>query len=409
MNEHVDTIVVGGGQAGLSASWHLKHAGREHLVLDRGRIGDTWRRRWDSFCLVTPNWCCQLPGFPYDGDDPEGFMLRDQIVDYVARFARSFDPPFRGGVEVRRVGAARGGPAFSLDTSEGPLTADNVIIAAGTHQHPNIPAWAGKLADGVTQLHTRDYRNPDQLPEGAVLIVGSGQSGCQVAEDLLGAGREVHLCVGKAGRIPRRYRGRDALAWEVETGYFEVTVDDHPKGPAIRFKPHPHLSGRDGGRTIDLRRLALAGVRLHGRLLDAQGTRVSFADDLADSLDAIDKDCLEYTAEIDAHIAANGLDAPEETPEPVDWRPDPEPSTFDLAQAGIACVIHATGFHFDFGWIELAAFDERGYPRYRRGVTEVPGLYFVGLHWLHTLGSGLFYQVGRDAAFVVDHLCHHAR
>jgi putative flavoprotein involved in K+ transport len=406
MSEYIDTIVVGGGQAGLSVSWHLKHARREHLVLDRGRIGDAWRRRWDSFCLVTPNWCCQLPGFPYDGDEPEGFMLRDQIVDYVERFAKSFDPPYRGGVEVRRVGPSSNGGRFLLETSEGAFDADNLIIAVGTHQKPSVPAWGSKLADDIVQIHTRDYRNPAQLPDGAVLVVGSGQSGCQVVEDLLGAGREVHLCVGRAGRIPRRYRGRDILEWEAATGHFDVPVDKHPAGPAIRFKPHPHLSGRDGGRTIDLRRLALDGVRLHGRLTDAEGYHVHLADDLAENLDVIDKACCDGLAKTDEYIAKNGIGAPENDLEPVDWQPAAGPTTLNLKQAGIGTVIFATGFRFDFGWVDLSVFDQRGYPRYQRGVTEVPGLYFVGLHWLHTAGSGLFYQVGRDAEFVVDRLCH---
>ena len=409
MNEYIDTIVVGGGQAGLSVSWHLKRLGREHLVLDRGTIGDTWRRRWDAFCLVTPNWCCRLPGFPYDGDEPEGFMLRDQIVDYVDRFAKSFEPPYRGGVEVRRVGASSHGGRFSLDTSEGVLDTDNVVIAVGTHQHPNIPAWGSKLADGIVRLHTRDYRNPAQIPDGAVLVVGSGQSGCQVAEDLFGAGREVHLCVGRAGRELRRYRGRDSMEWAVVTGYLELPVHEHPMGRAIRVKPHPHLSGRDGGRTIDLRQLALDGVKLHGRLVDAQGTQVRLADGLAETLDAIDKICWEDLAELDAYIAENGIDAPESNLEPIDWQPTADPATLDLRQAGINSVIYATGFHFDFGWIDLPLFDDRGYPRYERGVTEVPGLYFVGLHWLHTLGSGLFYGVGHDAEYVADHLCRGAR
>jgi putative flavoprotein involved in K+ transport len=409
MKQFVDTIVVGGGQAGLSSSWHLKQAGREHLVLDRGRIGDTWRQRWDTFCLVTPNWCCRLPGFPYDGDEPEGFILRDQIVDYVERFAKSFEPPYRGGIEVRRVSASKGVGRFSLETSEGEFSTDNLIIAAGTHQHPNIPEWCNKLPADITQLHTRDYRNPDQLPEGAILVVGSGQSGCQVVEDILGAGREVHLCVGKTGRIPRRYRGRDIIEWEAVTGYLEIPVDEHPKGRDIRFKPHPHLSGRDGGRTIDLRQLALDGVKLHGRLLDVEGSIVRFADDLADKLDTIDRICRENLSEIDEYIAMNGIDAPEDDLAPVEWRPSSMPPTLDLKQAGISSVIYGTGFYFDFGWIDLPVFDERGYPRYERGVTEIPGIYFVGLHWLHTQGSGLFYQVGRDAGYVVEHLCHHAK
>jgi putative flavoprotein involved in K+ transport len=409
MREYINTIVVGGGQAGLSVSWHLKQAGRKHLILDRGRIGDTWRRRWDSFCLVTPNRYCQLPGFPYDGDEPEGFMLRDQIVGYVERFAKSFEPPYRGGVEVRRVGPSSNGGRFSLETSEGVLDTDNLIIAVGTHQKPSVPAWGSKLAGDIVQLHTRDYRNPARLPDGAVLVVGSGQSGCQVVEDLLGAGREVHLCVGSAGRLPRRCRGRDILEWEAAIGSFEVPVDEHPAGRAIRFKPHPHLSGRDRGRTIDLRRLALDGVRLHGRLTDAEGHQVRLADDLAENLDAIDKACWEGLAKIDEYIAKNGIDAPESDLEPIDWQPTAEPATLDLKQAGIGSVIYGTGFRFDFGWIDFPVFDKRGYPRYERGATEVPGLYFVGLHWLHTAGSGLFYQVGRDAEYVVDRLCRDAR
>jgi putative flavoprotein involved in K+ transport len=401
----MDTIVIGGGQAGLSVSWHLKQVGREHLVLDRGKIGDTWRQRWDSFCLVTPNNNCQLPGFPYDGDEPEGFMLRDEIVAYVECFAESFDPPYRGGVEVRRVGTSSNERRYSLDTSEGELEADNVIICVGTHQHPNFPGWGRKLPDDILQLHTRDYRNPRQLPDGAVLVVGSGQSGCQVVEDLLGAGREVHLCVGKAGRIPRRYRGRDTIHWLVDAGRYEIPVEEHPEGHAIRFKPHPQLSGRDGGRTIDLRRLALDGVKLHGRLMEVEGYQVHFADDLAENLDAIDEDCRKTLDLIDDYITNSGVAAPDDDLETVDWQPTPESTVLDLRQAGISSVIYGTGFHFDFGWIDLPIFDERGYPRYERGITELPGLYFVGLHWQHTAGSGLFYQVGRDAKYVIDHLC----
>jgi putative flavoprotein involved in K+ transport len=409
MTQNVDTIVVGGGQAGLSASWHLKQAGRDHLVLDRGQIGDTWRNRWDSFCLVSPNRLCQLPGFPYDGDDPDGFMLRDQIVDYVERFASSFGPPYRGAVEIERVGASGGAGRFELVTSKGDFTADNLVIAVGTHQHPNIPRWDRNLPAEITKLHTRDYRNAGQLPDGAVQVVGSGQSGCQVAEDLHGAGREVHLCVGNAGRIPRRYRGRDIFEWDIVTGYFDLMVDDHPMGRDIRFKPHPHLSGRDGGHTIDLRQLALNGIRLHGKVMDVEGSAIRFSGDLSETLDRIDRGCRAEMDGIDSFVAEHGLDAPEADIVPVDWEPEPEPPLFDLKKAGIGSVIYATGFHYDFNWIDLPIFDGRGYPRYERGVTKIPGLYFVGLHWMLTQGSGLFYQVGRDAGFVVDHLCNQGR
>lgn len=408
MSSYIDTIVVGGGQAGLSVSWHLKQAGREHVVLDRGRIGDTWRNRWDSFCLVTPNHLCRLPGFPYDGDDPHGFMLRDEIVAYVERYAASFDPPHRGGVEVTRISASDGPGRYRLETSAGELRTRNLVITVGTHQHPSIPDWGNALPAGITRLHTRDYRNSAQLPEGAVLVVGSGQSGCQVAEDLQDAGREVHLSVGNAGRIPRRYRGRDILDWDLATGYMEMPVDQHPKGHAIRFKAHPHLSGRDGGHTINLRQMALDGVRLHGKVLGAEGTVLRLAGDLAETLDAVDSFCQVEIEGIDAFIAKHGLDAPEEEVVSVDWQPTSEPPELDLAATEIATVIYATGFHFDFGWIDLPVFDARGYPRYRRGVTDLPGLYFVGLHWMHTQGSGLFYGVGRDAEYVVGNLIGHS-
>lgn len=404
MSTYIDTVVVGGGQAGLSTSWHLKQAGREHVVLDRGRIGDTWRNRWDSFCLVSPNVLCRLPGFPYDGSDPHGFMLRDQIVEYVERFAANFDPPYRGGVEVERISACDGPGRFKLATSAGEFRSDNLIVAVGTHQHANTPGWDKNISAKITKLHTRDYRNLDQLPEGAVLVVGSGQSGCQITEDLLNAGREVHLCVGNAGRIPRRYRGQDIFDWDVATGYMEMSVDQHPKGTDIRFKAHPHLTGRDGGHTIDLRKLALDGVQLHSKVLDADGTMIRLAGDLAETLDAVDKFCLGEIDGIDAFIAKNSLIAPKENIEPIDWQPASEPLEFDLAKTGISAIIYATGFHFDFSWIDLPVFGERGYPRYQRGVTDLEGLYFVGLHWMHTQGSGLFYGVGRDADHVVQHL-----
>ncbi|MFC1680415.1 flavin-containing monooxygenase [Pseudomonadota bacterium] len=404
MNNLMDTIVVGGGQAGLSVSWHLTQAGKEHVVLDRGEIGDTWRNRWDSFCLVSPNRLCRLPGFPYDGDDPDGFMLRDEIVDYIERYAASFDPPYRAGVEVQRITAAADTGRFTLTTSYGELTARHLVITVGTHQHPSFPVWHEDLPDGVTGIHTRDYRNAAGLADGAVFIVGSGQSGCQVAEDLHRSGRTVHLAVGNSGRIPRSYRGRDIFEWDLATGYMTMPVEQHPLGTAIRFKAHPHLSGRDGGRTIDLRQMALDGILLHGKVLGVEGGSFRLSDDLSETLDGVDQFCRDEMEGIDKFIEENGLNDPMEEVAPVEWEPEPEPALFDLSQAGVSTVIYATGFHFDFTWIDLPVFDERGYPRYARGVTEVPGLYFCGLHWMQTQGSGLFYGVGEDAEYVVAHL-----
>ena len=400
----LDTIVVGGGQAGLSVSWHLTQAGKEHIVLDRGEIGDTWRNRWDSFCLVSPNRLCRLPGFPYDGDDPDGFMLRDEIVDYIEGYAASFDPPYSAGVEVKRITATEDTGRFALTTSDRSLTARNLVITVGTHQHPNFPVWHEDLPHGVTGIHTRDYRNAEGLADGSVFIVGSGQSGCQVAEDLHIAGRDVHLSVGNAGRIPRRYRGRDIFDWDLATGYMTMPVEQHPISTDVRFKVHPHMSGRDGGRTIDLRQMALDGIQLHGKVLGVEDGCFRLSGDLAETLAGIDEFCRNEIEGIDNFIEANGLDDPKEEIPLVDWSPEPEPALLDLSDAKVSTVIYATGFHPDFSWIDLPVFDERGYPRYTRGVTEIPGLYFCGLHWMHTQGSGLFYGVGEDAEYVVAHL-----
>jgi putative flavoprotein involved in K+ transport len=404
MVERVDTIVIGGGQAGLSASWHLTKSHQEHLILDRGSVGDTWRHRWDSFCLVTPNHFCRLPGFSYNGADPDGFMKRDEIVAYVEAFAYSFKPPLRNGIEVHRVTTSDSSDRFRIETSEGDFEPRSVIIATGTHQHPKKPSWSSKLADQIVQLHTSAYLNPKQLPEGSVLVVGSGQSGCQVVEDLRHAGRDVYLCVGKAGRIPRRYRDLDIIQWLFDAGFLDMPVDDHPLGRAVRFEPHEHLTGRDGGRTIDLRQMAIDGVKLLGHMIDADGYQARFANDLEENLDAIDNECQETLALVDKYIAENGIEAPQNDIKPVKWQPTSVLETLDLERAGVSSVIYGTGFTFDLSWIDLPIFDDRGYPRYERGITELPGFYFVGLHWMHTAGSGLFSQVGRDAEYVVEHI-----
>jgi putative flavoprotein involved in K+ transport len=404
MGEHFNTVVVGGGQAGLSASWHLKQSKCDHVILDRGAIGDTWRRRWDSFCLVTPNWSCDLPGFPYDGDDPQGFMVRDEIVSFIEHFAASFSPPIHNGVEVHNLRASNTGGRFELDTSKGVVSADNVIVATGPFQQPRFPEWAGMLADDIVHFHTQEYRDAAQLPAGAVLVVGSGQSGVQIVEDLHAKDREVHLCVGRNGRTFRRYRGRDLVDWMWNSGMADLPVDQHPEGHAIRFKAMPLNTGRNGGHSINLRSLALEGVKLHGRAIDASGHEICLGNDLAENLDAMDAFFVQMLGRIDAYIDKAGIEAPEEDFEPVDWQPAPEPPALDLAQAGITSVVFGTGYRLNFDWIELPIFDETGYPRYERGITEIPGLYFVGLHWLHTIGSGTFGHVGRDAEFIVEHL-----
>lgn len=399
---HYPTLVIGGGQAGLSASACLAAAGIEHLVLERARVAEAWRsQRWDSFCLVTPNWQCTLPGWDYTrdhgGTDPDGFMARDQIVAYLDGYRARLGAPVVEGVAVTRLTRSAG--LFHLTTSAGPLTARSVIVATGGYHGPRLPALAAALPARILQLHSSTYRNPDQAPPGAVLVVGTGQSGCQIAEDLHLAGREVHLATGSAPRAPRRYRGRDVTAWLVDMGHYAVTVDTHPLGVGVRAKANHYLTGRGGGRDIDLRQFAAEGMRLHGRLTDIRDGRVHFGADLAANLDGADAAAERIKREIDKHIAANGLDAPLDPPFVPVWAPAGPDAP--LALDAVSTVVWGTGFTLDYGWIDIDVFDAHGYPRHRRGVTPVPGLGFLGLPWMHTWGSGRFSAVGDDARHVV--------
>lgn len=395
---HVPVVVIGGGQAGLSVSHELKKRGVAHLVLEKNRIAHSWRNeRWDSFCLVTPNWQCRLPDFPYNGSDPKGFMLKDEIVAYLEAFARMVDPPIREGVAVTRVGRGKTG-VLEVGTSDGPLTADHVVVATGGYDVPIVPPYAHGLDKAVTQVHSVHYRNPDQLPPGAVLVVGSGQSGVQIMEDLHLAGRKVHLCVGPAPRSPRVYRGKEATEWLMDMGYYAMTIDKHPQGEKAKEKTNHYLSGRAGGHEIDLRRFARDGVSLYGSVTGIDGSVVRFADDLAANLDDADDVYVSIRRDIDAFIAANGIDAPVEEPFVPVWQPKDTPLSVDCAAQGISAIVWAIGFRPNYSWIELPAFDGRGTPRYDRGVSPVAGLYFIGLPWLHTWGSGRFLGVADDAA-----------
>lgn len=405
MNKKHRVIVIGGGQAGLSASYLLKENGIEHVVFDKGRVADTWRKkRWDSFCLVTQNWQCQLPGFPYNGNDPEGFMSKGEVIDYLERYAEHFNPPLKSGVNVDRVYYDDSEEHFTVDTTIGKFNADNVVIATGTYHKNSIPEFARKITNDITQLHSSEYRNPKSLPKGGVLVVGSGQSGCQIVEDLQHAGRRVHLSVSGAPRIPRRYRGRDILKWANEMGLYDMPVHDHPEGYSVRFKTHPHVTGRDGGHTINLRQLAIDGTNLYGRLADAEGTKLIFKNDLIQSLDNAEASHNKMTETIDKFIKKNGIEAPLDNTLKPNWEPGREISEIDLKSEGISSIIWATGYRYDFSWIDHPVFDETGYPIYEQGVTKVPGLYFVGLHWMHRWGSGLFYGVRRDAEHIVSHI-----
>jgi putative flavoprotein involved in K+ transport len=405
MKTHYPVIVVGGGQAGLSLSYCLKERGIDHLVLERDRIASAWRSsRWDSFCLVTPNWQCALPGFPYSGNDPHGFMRKDEIVRYIEAYAAFFDPPLREGVAVERVGRAPGGTRFDVATSHGDFTADGVVVAIGGYHTVALPRMAERLPAGIVQLHSSQYKNPQALPAGDVLVVGTGQSGCQIAEDLHLAGRRVHLCVGSAPRVARRYRGRDVVAWLDDLGHYDLPVHEHPLKEGIRTRPNHYVTGRDGGHDLDLRQFALEGMQLYGRLRDVRDGLLRFGDDLKANLDRADEVSESIKTTIDAHIERNGLDAPAEARYVPVWEPHGEPRELGVAAAGIGAVIWSTGYVADFRWVDVPAFDGKGYPTHVRGVSAIPGLYFAGLPWLYTWGSGRFSGIARDAHFIADHI-----
>jgi putative flavoprotein involved in K+ transport len=404
---HRPVVVVGGGQAGLAMSYCLTQRGVDHLVLERDRVGHEWRdRRWDSFCLVTPNWQCQLPGFPYTGDDPDGFMVRDEIVRYIEAYVKSFAPPVLEGVAATRLRRDRKG-RYLVGTSRGELITDQVVLATGPYQVPLVPRLAERLPEGLTQLHSSRYRSPDQLPHGEVLVVGTGQSGCQIAEDLHLAGRQVHLVVGGAPRVARFYRGRDVVAWLDAMGYYRKAVEEFADVDAVRFRVNHYVTGRDGGRDIDLRAFARDGMRLYGHLVAVSGTTVSkatveFAPDLEQNLDYADGVSQSIKDSIDNYINAHRIDAaPEPRYTPV-WTPERETTQLDLHDTGITSVIWSTGFGRDDRWIEVPVFDGRGYPTHDRGVTSGPGLYFLGLPWQHTWGSGRLSGVADDAAYLAE-------
>jgi len=402
MVETVETVIVGGGQAGLATSYHLRRRGREHVVLEQAaQAGSAWRDgRWDSFTLVTPNWTFRLPGAEYDGDAPGGFMPRDEIVATFERYVDRFELPVQYETRVISVERDERAGGYLVATEHASFGARNVVVATGLFQRPRTPSFAADLSDGITQLHSSQYRSPGSTPEGAVLVVGSAQSGCQIAEELYRNGRRVYLCVGSAGRVPRRYRGRDTVEWMNLMGMFDKTVDSLAS-PREKFAANPHLSGRDGGRTLNLHRFARDGVVLLGHLRGVCEDVLRLAPDLHDSLVKVDRSEAELVRMIDAHIAEAGLDAPEESlPNLEDGYLAEDVTELDLRSAGITTVIWAMGYAFDFSRVRLPVFDNDGYPLQTRGVTGYPGLYFVGLPWLYKRKSGLLLGVGDDADFI---------
>lgn len=396
----ISTIVIGAGQAGLAVSHELARNGVGHVVLESGRIGESWRRRWDSFCLVAPNWSVQLPGFPYDGDDPDGFMPRDEVVDYLERYAASFGAPVQTGVRITSVGPATGS-GFRVDTDTDSWTADNLVLATGAFQKLNRPAAAAELPASVALLDLADYHNADALPDGDVLIVGSGQSGCQIAEELNAAGRRVVLACGRAPWGPRRIGGHDLFWWVVKSGFLDVPADTLPK--EARLFANFQASGHDGGHELNLRILRDMGVALTGRFLGAEGQTARFAPDLGASVawgDAMYGKVVELITGTAAKLGMPDPDLP--APEPFEAA---APTELDLGSFG--AVLFTTGFRPDFAsWLPWSeAFDADGFPLQTDGTSDVvDGLHFVGLHFLRKRKSSLLYGVGEDAAIVAERI-----
>jgi len=395
-------VVIGAGQAGLSVAHELQKHGIRPLVLEKNWIGYAWeKQRWDSFCLVTPNWQCNLPDFPYDGPEPQGFMSKAQVLAYIRRFARHVQADVWEGVTVQRV--SHDGEIYRLSTSEQELEADQIIVATGSYHIPKRHPLARQLPASILQVDARDYRNPASLPAGPVLVVGSGQSGCQIAEDLFLDHREVHLSVGSAPRSPRRYRGRDVVDWLERMGYYSMPIAQHSNQQAQRSKTNHYLTGRDGGREINLRYWAQQGLHLHGRLQSLGSSHISFFDDLGINLDRADAVYCRIRSNIDAWITQQGIRAPEESAYVPCWEPSPgEDTGLDLSKHPLAAVIWCMGYRSDFRWINAPVFDGSGFPAHHRGVTRSPGLYFIGLPWLHTWGSGRLSGVATDARHLAE-------
>jgi len=400
----IDTVIVGGGQAGLAISYYLKQRGRRHVVLERApAVANAWRnQRWDSFTLVTPNFQVRMPGAEYAGTDPFGFMPLAEVVKYFDAYVQNFSLPVRCRVEV---GSVEKNPrGYLVRTNEGNYQAANVVIATGLYQSPKIPEFSRAILPGIKQIHSMEYKNPSALPSGAVLVVGTGQSGAQIAEELYQSGRKVYLSIGSAGRVPRRYRGRDINDWFTRMGMFDTKVGEL-KSPRAKFTPHPQISGKNGGESLNLHQFARDGVVLLGHIRDARNGRLIIAPDMKETLAKVDQFELDALKMVDAFIARTGLNGPPEVVSQLrDGYGKEEVDTLDLVVAGVKVVIWATGYDFDFSLVKLPVMDGDGYPIQQRGVTEYDGLYFLGMPWLHSRKSGILFGVGEDAAYLAAHI-----
>jgi putative flavoprotein involved in K+ transport len=402
--DRVDVAIVGAGQAGLATSWFLRQANVDHVILEAGRVAETWRsRRWDSFCLVTPNWSVALPGGKYDGPDPDGFMGRRELVDHIQHWADSFQAPVRERCSVTALDAD--GEYLRLTTSGGTVEARTVVVATGGYQRAHLPAHADQIPSGVEQILAEDYRNPDTVPPGSVLIVGGGQTGCQLAEELHEAGRKVFLSCGRCMSAPRRMGGKDLVWWILESGFWDRTPEQLPS-PAARFFGNPQATGHRGGYDLNYRTLHAQGVELVGRYVGADAGKVHFSTDLPDIISAGDAMSAYFKTWVDALCEKRGIAAQWEMPPPmrIDARKE-----LDLADAGINTVIWTSGYRPAYGWVHFPVFDDMGFPIQVDGRSSVPGLYFMGVHFQRKAQSAVLYGVGEDAELVAADIAKHRR
>lgn len=401
--ERIDTLIVGAGQAGIALSEHLGNHGVPFLVLEKSRIAEAWRTaRWDALVTNGPVWHDRFPNLEFKGNAPDEFVGKDRVADYIEEYANMVKAPVRTTVEVLSAEPFKDRAGFRVETSDGVIETTRIVSATGAFQLPVIPPLAPEDAD-VHQIHSQSYRNPDQLADGAVMVVGSGSSGAQIADELNRAGRKVFLSVGPHDRPPRRYRGRDFVWWLGVLGLWDLAAQE-PGTEHVTIS----VSGAYGGRTMDFRRLASEGVTLLGRTEGYQNGALTFADDVRKNVDAGDANYNKLLDDADAYVAAMGLDLPLDPDARQTW-PDPESLTnpiqsLDLASEGISTIIWATGYRQDFSWLKVDAFDEKGAPIHQRGVSKEPGLYFLGLPWQSRRGSTFLWGVWHDAKFVADQI-----
>ena len=407
----LDAVVIGAGQAGLGVSYFLRQKRCEHIVYEKGRIGESWlSQRWDSFQLNTPNFFNTLPGLPYDGKQADGFWSANDLVNYLQGYAIHFQLPVQTGVTVVSVDRAEGGEGFVIkirkrDQAEESVMSRSVVVASGIQRVPKIPAVRSKLPAEIFQLHTSDYRNPQSLPPGAVVVVGSGQSGCQITEDLLSAGRTVYLCTSKVPRVPRRYRGKDIIVWWAEMKFWDVTYESLQDKSITRLS-QPQISGLERfGHTVSLQGLADRGVVILGHLLDIDSGMLVLGNDAAAHVQFADEFSQRIKRDVDTYLEGMNITPPSLEEDTADV-PDEEGKCvsplrqLNLRDADVSTVIWATGFTGDFSWLHLPVFDDQNKPVHTRGVSPERGLYFVGFPWLNSRKSGVLYGIAEDTEFI---------